>query len=137
MSAANDRIYVWGNNPRRAELKGRRCRIVCVGTRQSALFEFENGERVVSSIRAARKVNNLDWLSSDTWRDAQNMLNTFPGGEVYFDVQTPHGESIGLVLADVYTKRGAVQDQAQKLWLEEKGLPLPPDAKILYKEITG
>lgn len=55
-----DRIYVWGNNPRRAELKGLKCRILCMGARQSALFEFENGERVVSSIRAARIIKEKD-----------------------------------------------------------------------------
>lgn len=45
--------YRWGNNPRRAELKGRRCRILIVGhALNSVLVEFENGERVVTSARA-------------------------------------------------------------------------------------
>ena len=49
-------VYVWGNNPRRAELKGRRCTIVTHGFRMySVLVEFEGGERVVTSRRALRK----------------------------------------------------------------------------------
>jgi hypothetical protein len=48
-------IYAWGNNPRRAALKGRPCRIVARGSRlRSVLIEFENGERVVTSERAVR-----------------------------------------------------------------------------------
>jgi hypothetical protein len=49
--------YSWGNNPRRAELKGRRCRIVATGKMGSALVEFENGERVVTSRRAVRSLS--------------------------------------------------------------------------------
>lgn len=42
--------YRWGNNPRRAELKGRRCRIIARGRMNSILIEFaDNGERVVTS----------------------------------------------------------------------------------------
>lgn len=49
--------YVWGNNPRRAELKGRRCRVV-VGpaANRTVLVEFDDGERVTTSIRALRRV---------------------------------------------------------------------------------
>jgi hypothetical protein len=51
-----DRIYRWKNNPARARLNGRRCRILAVGkSKLSALVEFEDGERVVTSIRALRK----------------------------------------------------------------------------------
>ena len=46
--------YGWGNNPRRAELKGRECRVLARGTKNSVLLEFTNGERVVSSRRALR-----------------------------------------------------------------------------------
>lgn len=47
-------VYAWGNNPRRAELKGRLCTIVCVGRMQSCLLDFGAGELVVSSLRALR-----------------------------------------------------------------------------------
>lgn len=48
--------FAWKNNPRRAELFGRRCRIVRSGRLGSVLLEFDNGEQVVSSRRALRKV---------------------------------------------------------------------------------
>jgi hypothetical protein len=50
-----DRIYVyrWGNNSRRAELLGRRCRILARGRMSTVLVEFlDNGERVTTSSRA-------------------------------------------------------------------------------------
>lgn len=50
-------LFAWGNNARRAELKGRECRIVCTGKMGSALVEFANGERVVTSRRAVRNLN--------------------------------------------------------------------------------
>lgn len=47
-------IYRWGNNPRRAELKGRACVILARGTKGSVLLRFlDTGELVVSSWRAA------------------------------------------------------------------------------------
>ena len=49
-----DRVYVWGNNAKRATLKGRNCRIVARGTMNSILVEFEDGERVVTSRYAVR-----------------------------------------------------------------------------------
>ena len=52
-------IYVWGNNLVRAKLKGRKCRIVRTGEKGSALYEFENGNMVVSSRRAVRKIKAL------------------------------------------------------------------------------
>jgi hypothetical protein len=58
-------VFAWGNNPRRTELKGRRCRILARGLvvrfrgkrwgTRSVLAEFENGERVVCSARALRR----------------------------------------------------------------------------------
>ena len=49
-------VYVWGNNPVRAMLRGRRCRMVVRARRfNSCLVEFENGERVVVSRNALRK----------------------------------------------------------------------------------
>lgn len=48
--------YRWGNNPRRAELVGRPCEVVCRGSKGSALIRFlDTGELVVSSWRAVAK----------------------------------------------------------------------------------
>ena len=47
--------YAWGNNPVRATLKGRRCRILASGTRNTVAVEFEDGTRVTTSRRALRK----------------------------------------------------------------------------------
>jgi len=50
-------VYAWGNNPRRAELKGRACKVIVNGQRMnSCLVEFESGERVVVSRRSLRAV---------------------------------------------------------------------------------
>jgi hypothetical protein len=49
-------IYVWGNNEKRATLRGRRCRVVVRGTLNSALVEFEGGQREVISRNALRRV---------------------------------------------------------------------------------
>lgn len=50
-------VYVWGNNDKRASLKGRPCRIVARGQMRSVLAEFDNGQREVVSYRALRKEN--------------------------------------------------------------------------------
>lgn len=50
-------LYTWGNNAKRATLKGRSCRSLVFGKKNSVLIEFENGQReVVSrySIRARK-----------------------------------------------------------------------------------
>ena len=48
-------IYVWGNDPTRAKMKGRRCRIIRnLGFER--LIEFtDNNERVVASKMALRR----------------------------------------------------------------------------------
>jgi len=49
-------IFAWGNNPRRAELKGRRCVIEAAGTMRTTLVRFlDTGERVTTSRRALRR----------------------------------------------------------------------------------
>ena len=48
-------IYSWGNNPKRATMKGRKCRALRRYKRNSALVEFENGQREVVSRNALRK----------------------------------------------------------------------------------
>jgi hypothetical protein len=48
-------VFAWGNNPRTAELKGRRCVVLARGAMASVLVEFlDTGERVVTSRRALR-----------------------------------------------------------------------------------
>lgn len=50
-------VYAWGNNSRRAELKGRQCRVLARGGMNTVLVEFlDNGERVTTSRRAIRRV---------------------------------------------------------------------------------
>jgi len=56
--------YAWKNNPqmgiypcpKRATLFGRACRVVARGSRNSALVEFENGQREVVSRNAIRRL---------------------------------------------------------------------------------
>jgi hypothetical protein len=49
-------VYIWGNNPRRAELKGRRCVVLARGAMGSVLVQFlDTGEKVVTSRRAVRR----------------------------------------------------------------------------------
>lgn len=51
-----DRVYKWKNNAKRKHLFGKPCRILAHGTtRHSVLLEFEDGERVVASRRAAQR----------------------------------------------------------------------------------
>lgn len=51
-----DRIFRWKNNPVRARLYGRRCRILAKGhSKLAVLVEFEDGERHITSIRALRR----------------------------------------------------------------------------------
>ena len=49
-------IYAWGNNPRRAELWGRRCVIEATGRMGTCLVRFlDTGELVTTSRRALRR----------------------------------------------------------------------------------
>lgn len=46
-------VYRWGNNSRRAELKGRECVIEATGRMNTVLIRFlDTGERVTTSRRA-------------------------------------------------------------------------------------
>ena len=52
-------FYAWGNNPVRAALKGRKCKLLATGTRNTVLIEMcDTGERVTTSRRALRKTNS-------------------------------------------------------------------------------
>jgi len=48
--------YAWGNNPKRAELRGRKCRILHSMKKGSCMVEFENNQREVISRRALRRL---------------------------------------------------------------------------------
>ena len=49
-------LYRWGNNPVRATLKGRRCRIVARGALNSCLIEFlDTGDRFITSRNALQR----------------------------------------------------------------------------------
>ena len=46
-------IYRWGNNSKRATMKGRECEIIAKGKKGSVLIEFaDNGQREIVSWRA-------------------------------------------------------------------------------------
>lgn len=49
-------MFAWGNNPRRAQLKGRRCVVEARGALGTVLIRFlDTGERVTTSRRAIRE----------------------------------------------------------------------------------
>jgi len=47
-------IYGWKNNSKRQSLFGRHCRVLAWGRMNSALVEFENGQKEVISRNALR-----------------------------------------------------------------------------------
>jgi hypothetical protein len=50
-------VYSWGNNEKRATLKGRECHVLIQGKKRSVMIEFiDNGQREIVSFRALRKV---------------------------------------------------------------------------------
>lgn len=50
-------IYRWGNNSKRATLKGHKCKVVARGALNSCLIEFEDGQREIISRNALRRVS--------------------------------------------------------------------------------
>ena len=48
--------YTWGNNEKRTMLKGKKCRVIARGKMNSALVEFEGGQREVISRNALRRM---------------------------------------------------------------------------------
>ncbi len=50
-------IYRWRNNEKRQMLYGRRCRVLARGAMNSALVEFEDGQREIVSRNALRRCN--------------------------------------------------------------------------------
>jgi hypothetical protein len=56
---SNEFIFRWGNNAKRAELKGRVCKIVARGKMNTVCVKFtDTGEIVYTSRRALRKVRH-------------------------------------------------------------------------------
>lgn len=52
-----ERLYVWSWRARMPERRGQVCRLICVGTLNSALLEFvSDGYRVVTDRRGIRRV---------------------------------------------------------------------------------
>ena len=52
--------YAWGNNSKRAQMKGRECVIIASMKMCSVLIEFvDNGQREITSRRALRKVKTV------------------------------------------------------------------------------
>lgn len=50
-------LYRWKNNPKRASLYGRACRVLARGALNSALVEFtDNGQREIISRNALKKI---------------------------------------------------------------------------------
>lgn len=59
VNAGGENVYVfaWGNNRRRAGLKGRRCVVEAQGAMSTVLVRFlDTGERATTSRRALRRV---------------------------------------------------------------------------------
>ena len=48
-------IYTWGNNPKRATLKGRKCRVLARLALNSCVVQFENGQKEVVSRNALKR----------------------------------------------------------------------------------
>jgi len=48
--------YNWGNNSKRATMKGKICEVIYRGKMNSCLIEFEDGKRECVSRNALRKV---------------------------------------------------------------------------------
>jgi hypothetical protein len=51
--------YAWGNNPVRKLWKGKKCRIIAVGTMGSCRVKFEDGGELITSRRALRKIKKV------------------------------------------------------------------------------
>jgi len=49
-------IYTWGNNEKRKQYSGKQCEIVKTLARNSVVLRFQNGEMLVSSRYAIRKL---------------------------------------------------------------------------------
>jgi len=48
--------FYWGNNSKRATLKGRECKVLASAKMNSILIEFEDGQKECVSRRAVRRL---------------------------------------------------------------------------------
>lgn len=59
-------VFYWGDNPVRARLKGRRCRVLARGSKGTVLAQFlDTGERVTCSFRALRRAHDATVAQGD------------------------------------------------------------------------
>ena len=49
-------IFKWGNNAKRATMKGRKCRILKSGGKGSIKIEFSNGQQEILRWMSVRKI---------------------------------------------------------------------------------
>jgi hypothetical protein len=49
--------YAWKNNPKRKTMYKRSCKVLARGKMNSALIEFENGQKEIVSRNSVRKIN--------------------------------------------------------------------------------
>jgi hypothetical protein len=54
-----DYKYTWGNNAKREQLKGKLCRILARGKKDSVLIELEDGQKEIVSRRSLRRINEI------------------------------------------------------------------------------
>jgi uncharacterized Ntn-hydrolase superfamily protein len=101
--------YVWGNNARRAELKGRRCVVEARGRMGTVLVRFlDTGERVTTSRRALRRIEPVRSHVKSTF----SIVATDPEArEVGCAVQSRYF-AVGTVVPWVRAGVGAVATQA-------------------------
>ena len=53
-------VYAWGNNPMRATLKGRPCRILARGAMGTVVVEFTDGKLPESAALSARALRRVE-----------------------------------------------------------------------------
>ena len=70
-------VYAWGNNPIRKKYKGKRCRILAYGAKNSVLLEFLNGEQIVTSRFAVRKPTDVERRAIEEKDNKEKTVNTF------------------------------------------------------------
>ena len=101
--------YAWGNNPRRAALKGRRCVVEARGRMGTVLVRFlDTGERVTTSHRALRRIGPVRAHVKSTF----SIVAADPeAGEVGCAVQSKYF-AVGTVVPWVRSGLGAVATQA-------------------------
>lgn len=68
-------VYTWSNNLKRAALKGRRCRVLARLAMNSAVIEFENGQRECVSRNALRRRRLCQSMSTCATSAAQSRSN--------------------------------------------------------------